>query len=166
MACLLVISVPYLGYSVVSLNPFKSDFKDLSVVVAPMLISRINSLLVCPLPEDVQNPVLYVFLNPQLVPLHRLSILHRQRPRKGATVSALLAGPQGRVGRQSTSTLLSPSRPSYQTINVIASIPGQTMPILAPTVGRRQLPQIPDHLVSPNADARQPVFFFENKPLL
>ncbi|KHJ88738.1 hypothetical protein OESDEN_11464 [Oesophagostomum dentatum] len=51
-----------------------------------------------------------------------------------------------------------PPPKTYHTINLIADVPVMSFPILTPTVAlpRRQLPQIPPHLISPN---RKQVYF-------
>ncbi|PIO73944.1 hypothetical protein TELCIR_04069 [Teladorsagia circumcincta] len=51
-----------------------------------------------------------------------------------------------------------PPPKTYHTINLIAEVPGMSFPILTPTVPRRQLPQIPPNLLSPN---RKQVYFEE-----
>ncbi|CAD6191530.1 unnamed protein product [Caenorhabditis auriculariae] len=57
---LLVSVVPFFAYSVVCLNPMKSDFHNLSYVVVPAILSRFSTLL---------NPLFYIWLNPEIVPI-------------------------------------------------------------------------------------------------
>uniref|UniRef100_A0A0K0DL88 G_PROTEIN_RECEP_F1_2 domain-containing protein n=1 Tax=Angiostrongylus cantonensis TaxID=6313 RepID=A0A0K0DL88_ANGCA len=61
LGCLLVSTVPFLAYSIVCLNPMKSDFNNASYIVVPVIISRICPLL---------NPLLYIWCNPCLVPIN------------------------------------------------------------------------------------------------
>ncbi|CAB3411142.1 unnamed protein product [Caenorhabditis bovis] len=114
LGCLLVSVVPYFAYSIVCLNPMKSDFKQINHIVIPVIISRLSCLL---------NPVFYVCLNPEMVPIDEC-LAKRAKPR--------------------------PQRPLYHTINLIADVPGMSFPILTPTMPRRQLPKIPPHLASPS----------------
>ncbi|GMT14620.1 hypothetical protein PFISCL1PPCAC_5917, partial [Pristionchus fissidentatus] len=58
LGCLLASTLPFMAYGIVCLNPFKSDFKQLDVVITPVILSRISALL---------NPLFYVWLNPEIV---------------------------------------------------------------------------------------------------
>ncbi|XGW07757.1 hypothetical protein V3C99_010699 [Haemonchus contortus] len=131
LGCLLASTLPFLAYSIVCLNPMKSDLNNVSYVVVPVIISRLCPLL---------NPLLYIWCNPDIVPINTL-IEKRMAKRR-------------------------PPPKTYHTINLIAEVPGMSFPLLTPTVPRRQLPQIPPNLLSPN---RRPVYFeepHENSPML
>ncbi|KHJ80966.1 hypothetical protein OESDEN_19353, partial [Oesophagostomum dentatum] len=52
LGCLLASTLPFLAYSIVCLNPMKSDFNNVSYVVVPVIISRFSPLL---------NPVFYIW---------------------------------------------------------------------------------------------------------
>ncbi|KJH43103.1 hypothetical protein DICVIV_10905 [Dictyocaulus viviparus] len=74
LGCLLVSTLPFLAYSIVCLNPMKSDFNNISYVVVPVIISRMSPLL---------NPLLYIWCNPRIVPIHKFitkQIAKRRRP--------------------------------------------------------------------------------------
>ncbi|CAJ0963362.1 unnamed protein product, partial [Mesorhabditis belari] len=86
-------------------------------------------------------PLFYVWVNPELFDIET-KVLKRLRRRP-------------------------PPPKSYQTINLIADLPCQTLPILTPTVPRRQLPQIPAHLISPSRTPRNTLHVpGEQRPLL
>ncbi|CAI5442138.1 unnamed protein product [Caenorhabditis angaria] len=115
LGCLLVSVVPFFGYSVVCLNPMRSDFKSISFIVVPVILSRISTMF---------NPIFYIWLNPEIVPINELIAKCAPKPK--------------------------PPRQLYHTINLIADVPGMSFPILTPTIPRRQLPKIPPHLLSPS----------------
>eukprot|EP00081_Caenorhabditis_elegans_P015826 NP_495564.2 Serpentine Receptor, class O (opsin) [Caenorhabditis elegans] len=114
LGCLLVSVVPFFAYSIVCLNPMKSNFHQIHYIVIPVIVSRVSTLL---------NPIFYVWLNPEIIPINEF-IAKRAKPR--------------------------PQRPMYNTIRLIADVPGMSFPILTPTIPRRQLPKIPPHLASPS----------------
>ncbi|WKX97424.1 hypothetical protein Q1695_013239 [Nippostrongylus brasiliensis] len=133
LGCLLSSTLPFLAYSIVCLNPMKSDFNNMSYIVVPVIISRLCPLL---------NPIFYIWCNPDIVPINEF-ISKRMVKRR-------------------------PPPKTYHTINLIAEVPGMSFPILTPTVSvpRRQLPQIPPNLISPN---RKQVYFDvadEHSPIL
>uniref|UniRef100_A0A1I7X3S0 G_PROTEIN_RECEP_F1_2 domain-containing protein n=1 Tax=Heterorhabditis bacteriophora TaxID=37862 RepID=A0A1I7X3S0_HETBA len=100
LGCLLVSTVPYLAYSIVCLNPMKSDFLNISYIVVPVILSRVTTLL---------NPLLYIWLNPDIVPIDEYVSKRLTRRR--------------------------PPPKTYHTINLIADVPGMSFPILTPTGG-------------------------------
>ncbi|VDL75948.1 unnamed protein product [Nippostrongylus brasiliensis] len=51
LGCLLSSTLPFLAYSIVCLNPMKSDFNNMSYIVVPVIISRLCPLL---------NPIFYI----------------------------------------------------------------------------------------------------------
>ncbi|KAK6061963.1 hypothetical protein COOONC_00355 [Cooperia oncophora] len=73
LGCLLVSTLPFLAYSIVCLNPMKSDFNNVSYIVVPVIISRLCPLL---------NPLLYIWCNPDIVPINTFIAkrLARRRP--------------------------------------------------------------------------------------
>ncbi|CAJ0605413.1 unnamed protein product [Cylicocyclus nassatus] len=117
LGCLLASTLPFLAYSIVCLNPMKSDFNNVSYVVVPVIISRFCPLL---------NPLFYIWCNPDIIPINEFLAKRRVKRR--------------------------PPPKTYHTINLIADVPGMSFPILTPTVPlpRRQLPQIPQNLISPS----------------
>ncbi|CAP31916.2 Protein CBR-SRO-1 [Caenorhabditis briggsae] len=71
LGCLLVSVLPFFAYSVVCLNPMKSDFHQIHYIVVPVIISRVSTLL---------NPIFYVWLNPEIIPINEF-IAKRAKPR-------------------------------------------------------------------------------------
>ncbi|EFP07740.1 CRE-SRO-1 protein [Caenorhabditis remanei] len=71
LGCLLVSVLPFFAYSVVCLNPMKSDFHQIHYIVIPVIISRVSTLL---------NPIFYVWLNPEIIPINEF-IAKRAKPR-------------------------------------------------------------------------------------
>ncbi|CAI4227506.1 unnamed protein product [Auanema sp. JU1783] len=132
LGCLLSSTIPYLAYSVVCLNPMKSDFRNASYVIGPVIASRFAPLL---------NPILYIWLNSEVVPID-------------AWIAKKWAKPKPRTTAK-----------NYQTISLMMNVPGVSFPILTPSVPRRQLPQIPPHLVSPSKRPSTS-FFDEQQPML
>ncbi|GMS84075.1 hypothetical protein PENTCL1PPCAC_6250, partial [Pristionchus entomophagus] len=117
LGCLLVSTLPFMAYGIVCLNPFKSDFNQLHIVITPVVLSRVSALL---------NPIFYVWLNPEIVGIEE-KLLKKLQKKKSPP----------------------PNLRNYQTINLIADLPTMSFPMLAPSAPRRQLPQIPAHLLSP-----------------
>uniref|UniRef100_A0A8R1E5S3 G_PROTEIN_RECEP_F1_2 domain-containing protein n=1 Tax=Caenorhabditis japonica TaxID=281687 RepID=A0A8R1E5S3_CAEJA len=71
LGCLLVSVLPFFAYSLVCLNPMKSDFHRIHYIVVPVIISRVSTLL---------NPIFYVWLNPEIIPINEF-IAKRAKPR-------------------------------------------------------------------------------------
>ncbi|KAF8362248.1 sro-1 [Pristionchus pacificus] len=124
LGCLLTSTLPFMTYGIVCLNPLKADFGQLHVVITPVVLSRVAALL---------NPIFYIWLNPEIVGIEE-KLLKKLQKKKSPP----------------------PNLRNYQTINLIADaarfvgpLPTMSFPILAPSAPRRQLPQIPPHLLSP-----------------
>ncbi|KAK6015721.1 hypothetical protein OSTOST_18827, partial [Ostertagia ostertagi] len=129
LGCLLVSTLPFLAYSIVCLNPMKSDFNNVSYIVVPVIISRLCPLL---------NPLLYIWYA-----ILFLTICFLQT--RLASGIALLS--VGQVHGCQSQTLpeqhifiakrmrenVGPPPKTYHTINLIAEVPGMSFPILTPT---------------------------------
>ncbi|VDK47230.1 unnamed protein product [Cylicostephanus goldi] len=72
LGCLLASTLPFLAYSIVCLNPMKSDFNNVSYVVVPVIISRFCPLL---------NPVFYIWCNPDIIPINEFLAKRRVKRR-------------------------------------------------------------------------------------
>lgn len=116
LGCLLASTLPFLGYSVVCLNPMKSDFNNVSYIVVPVIISRLCPML---------NPLLYIWCNPDIVPINEFiskRMAKRRPPAKMYHTINLIADVPGmsfpiltptvprRQLPQIPSSLISPSR--------------------------------------------------------
>ncbi|ULU05277.1 hypothetical protein L3Y34_017766 [Caenorhabditis briggsae] len=130
LGCLLVSVLPFFAYSVVCLNPMKSDFHQIHYIVVPVIISRVSTLL---------NPIFYVWLNPEIIPINEF-IAKRAKPRPQRPLYHTI-----NLARINFPKFLD-SKVLFQ----IADVPGMSFPILTPTIPRRQLPKIPPHLASPS----------------